>query len=171
MNKTELFKLLFMMAAAAALVLAIGGGINRQPRQGAGDFVFAAPELSAESGFYAEPFELEITVPEGALVYYTLDGSAPREDSRLYTEPVAISYGSGRESDVTYIENMQQDWMNGEGETHSNLATVIRAAAVYEGGVTSDIVTATYFVGQEKNRDHLIVSLVADPEDLFGAGI
>lgn len=168
MNKTELFKLLFMMAAAAALVLAIDGGINRQPRQGAGDFVFAAPELSAESGFYAEPFELEITVPEGALVYYTLDGSAPREDSRLYTEPVAISYGSGRESDVTYIENMQQDWMNGEGETHSNLATVIRAAAVYEGGVTSDIVTATYFVGQEKNRDHLIVSLVADPEDLFG---
>ncbi len=170
MNKKELLKLFFMTALVVLLVPALGAGISRQAetdtaREGA---VFAVPVLSAESGFYAEAFELEISAPEGAAVYYTLDGSMPTADSRLYTEPVEISYGSGRESEATFVRNVQSDWMNGEGETHSNMATVIRAVAVYEGGISSEAVTATYFVGQEDNREHLVVSLVADPQDLFG---
>ena len=170
MNKKELLKLLSMTVLAALLVLAIGAGITRQAEADTvmGSSVYAAPVLSAESGFYAEAFELEISAPEGAAVYYTLDGSLPTVDSRLYTEPVEISYGSGRESETTYVRNMQLDWMNGEGETHSNTAAIIRAVAVYEGGISSEAVTATYFVGQEANREHLVVSLVADPQDLFG---
>lgn len=170
MNKKEMLKLFSVTALVVLLVLAIGACMARQAEADAamGGSVFAAPVLSAESGFYAGAFELEISAPEGAAVYYTLDGSLPTVNSQLYTEPVVISYGSGRESEVTFVRNMQLDWMSGEGETHSNVATVIRAVAVYEGGVSSEAVTATYFVGQEDYREHTVVSLVADPQDLFG---
>ena len=45
------------------------------------------------------------------------------------------------------------------------------ASAKREGlkpSAVSEAVTATYFVGENPYRDKLVVSLVADPEDLFG---
>lgn len=126
------------------------------------------PKLSAESGLYDEPFFLEISAPEGAQIYYTLDGSLPAADSALYTEPIIITYGGGRESSETFVQNMELDWLNAEGESHPNAATVVRAVAVYEDGQISDAATATYFIGGGFYKDKLVVSLVADPEDLFG---
>lgn len=128
----------------------------------------AVPVLAVESGFYDEPFSLEISAPEGARIYYTLDGGVPDEDSWLYTEPIEITYGGSREAEETFIQNMRLDWLNGEGESHPNRATVLRAVAIYEDGQISNDVTATYFIGDGFFKDKLIVSLVADPEDLFG---
>ena len=135
---------------------------------GEAGFMPEAPRLSAESGFYEEPFRLEILAPEGASVYYTLDGSRPDPEACLYTEPIEIAPGAGRESDVTFVRNMQLDWMDKEGESHPNTAAVVRACAVYEDGSSSETVTATYFIGEGHYRDKLAVSLVADPQDLFG---
>ena len=126
------------------------------------------PVLSVESGFYEEPFELSITAPEGASIYYTLDGSRPDLEALPYTEPITITYGGGRETGSTFVENMQEDWKNGDGESHPNCATVLRAIAVTENGDYSDIVTATYFIGPREYEGKMIVSIVADPEDLFG---
>src|SRR5699024_12843701 len=50
-----------------------------------------APELSKESGFYNQGFELEIAEnSEENTVYYTLDGSEPPLNSSVYEEPIQI---------------------------------------------------------------------------------
>lgn len=161
-----------VIGMAAVLLVLLGsmwltGGGEGVGNSGSG-FMPDPPVLSVGSGFYDEPFWLEITVPEGTQVYYTLDGSRPDADAYLYTEPIEIFPGVGRESAVTFVHNMQLDWMNQEGESHSNLAVVLRACAVHEDGQVSEAVTATYFVGGGHYRDKLVISLVADPEDLFG---
>ncbi len=114
-----------------------------------------APEFSVEAGFYEEAFELVLTAPEGTEIYYTLDGSAPAPESAntlVYMDPIAVELCDsikGREL-LT--------------------ATVVRAVAVTEDGVCSDVQTHTYFVANRmlKRYDVPVVSLVADPEDLYG---
>ncbi len=46
--------------------------------------------FSRESGFYEDSFELKLSAPFGARIYYTLDGSLPDEDAFLYTTPILI---------------------------------------------------------------------------------
>lgn len=167
MKKAAAVVIIIMTVAASLFLLRINREQETAGSEGGGKNG-AAPVLAVESGFYDEPFSLEISAPEGARIYYTLDGGLPGADSLLYTEPVDITYGGGRESAETFIRNMSLDWLNGEGESHPNCATVIRAVAVYEDGQISDDVTATYFIGEGFFEDKLVVSLVADPEDLFG---
>lgn len=60
------------------------------------DFVFAeeigaVPQFSMKAGTYSAPIELELTAEENAEIYYTLDGSVPREGNRiLYTAPLEL---------------------------------------------------------------------------------
>ena len=71
-------------------------------------------------------------------IHYTLDGSTPTSSSPIYTAPIAIS------------------------------ATAIVRARVFEAGkVPGPISTATYLYGEAFNGLP-IVSVVADPETLFG---
>src|SRR5699024_12086336 len=49
------------------------------------------PKLNKQSGFYADPFTLEIEVEDGLEVYYTLDGSTPNAQSTKYEGPIEIS--------------------------------------------------------------------------------
>lgn len=54
-----------------------------------------APAIAPESGKYEYPEMIEITVPEGGQVYYTIDGTVPnQESSYLYTEPVPMPVGN-----------------------------------------------------------------------------
>ena len=129
----------------------------------------SAPILSAGSGFYEESFELTITAEKGVNIYYTLDGSVPTTDSILYEDPIVISAGGGRETAETFVLNISADWNNENGESHPNVATVLRAMAINNNDLVSDVVTATYFVGPTDFEDHTIISIVADPEDLFGS--
>ncbi len=53
--------------------------------------VLDAPEASLVSGFYEEPFDLELSCPvSGAQIRYTLDAAAPTEASPLYSEPISV---------------------------------------------------------------------------------
>ncbi len=53
-----------------------------------------APSFDLEEGTYSEAQTLTITAPAGAEIYYTLDGSEPREDnSQLYAEPLTLTEG------------------------------------------------------------------------------
>lgn len=127
-----------------------------------------APILSAGSGFYEESFELTIRAKRGVDIYYTLDGSVPGVDSVLYEEPILITFGGGRESEETFVPNMTTNWNYEDGESHPNVATVLRAVAVNSDGLESECVTATYFIDQTGYEEHIVISIVADPEDLFG---
>lgn len=166
MKKSDLFLGFFLLALLTGGIWGIGMAIDAQEQTGVapGYEIPAAPVLSAESGCYKEPFVLHITAPEHTDIYYTLDGSRPTVNSLLYTEPLTISGGTGD----TYVPNMQEYWMDGEGESHANIATVIRAAAIDKNGVSSSPVTASYFIGQDFLEDHTVISIVADPDDLFG---
>ena len=53
-----------------------------------------APSFDLEEGTYSEEQTLTVTGPEGAEIYYTLDGSEPREDnSLLYDGPLTLTEG------------------------------------------------------------------------------
>lgn len=105
------------------------------------------PSFSLLPGVYTSAQTVEISIPSGATVRYTTDGSIPTQASTAYTGPIAL--GSG--------------------------VTILRARAFAGGLFDSDIATASYFVNQgeatiENHTTTLpIVSLVADPQDYFGA--
>ena len=95
------------------------------------------PSLSLASGFYAggETVALETAVA-GVTVRYTLDGTDPTEASTPLSAPLAL--------DAT---------------------TVLRAAAFADGGLASETVTRTYFVGESSTLP--VISLVTDPAGFF----
>lgn len=72
------------------------------------------------------------------VIHYTLDGSNPTSSSPVYTEPFEIS-----------------------------ATTIVRAKTFEAGKVPGEITTQSYFYGESFNGLP-IVSVVADPETLFG---
>lgn len=52
------------------------------------------PKVSPDGGRFSMPSTVTVTVPEGATVYYTWDGSAPGKDSSKYTGPINIPEGN-----------------------------------------------------------------------------
>ena len=75
-----------------------------------------APEFSMAHGIFYEPFRLSITSPvQGAIVYYTDDGSDPRLKGQLY-----------------------------DGSLNVSSTAVIRAAFLVSDTIWSDVTTASY---------------------------
>ena len=167
MKRINMLLVLFLLVITAVGVLGIcqvtQGQLNLNMK-----LPPSAPVLSAESGFYKESFELTITAEKGVDIYYTLDGSIPTLDSFLYETPITISVGGERENSITYVPNTTAHWSYDDGESHHNMATVLRAAAIDDNGLSSEIVTATYFVGETGYEGNTVISIVADPGDLFG---
>ncbi len=99
-----------------------------------------APQLSAEPGLHYQAVQTTLTIPDGATVYYTLDGSVPT-----------------REAGTPY-----------HGET-INIAytTVIRARAFPDDPQysPSTVTTATYLINAYHSLP--VVSVVVDPWDLW----
>lgn len=79
----------------------------------------AAPTFSKEGGFYSGNQTISIYAEDGdAKIYYTTDGKEPTIHSNQYNSPINI-----------------------------NNTTPLRAIAVVNGEVTSEVTTATYFIG------------------------
>lgn len=54
-----------------------------------------APAVTPDSGSYDYSQKIEITVPEGATAYYTIDGTVPKQEtSALYEESVVMPIGN-----------------------------------------------------------------------------
>lgn len=116
------------------------------------------PSFSHEGGFYDEAFELELTASPGFTIYYTLDSSNPTAESMKYSGPINV-YDRSEE------ENRYASFV---GEKSVDKCFVVRAAAVDRDGNFSDIITKSYFINQEKYKDRTVISLVSDPDGLFG---
>ncbi len=97
------------------------------------------PECKLSSGFYEGPRYFGFKTPSRGNIYYTLDGSEPGINSTKYQSGASV-----------YISK----------------TTVLRAVCLAEGCLPSDLLTATYFIG-ERNFDLPVVSLVADPLHLW----
>ena len=57
------------------------------------DYCLMIPEFNLDSGYYGTDQLLKITVPGNARIYYTLDDSAPNEDSFEYIVPLLLTKG------------------------------------------------------------------------------
>ncbi|MBD5486436.1 MAG: hypothetical protein HDR18_13115 [Lachnospiraceae bacterium] len=128
------------------------------------------PIFETTSGFYDEAFELRLYSPGGEKIYYTLDGSEPCADSLVYTKPIRIADNSPADNRYAAREDLAPS-KRYTPESPVDKAVVVRAACYnpYTNRI-SDIVTETFFVGyqaKEEYGDMPVISLVADPEDLF----
>jgi len=97
------------------------------------------PQFSHVGGFYQDQLILELTTePPGGDIFFTSDGSVPIVDSTLhYMQPLSLTLN----------------------------AEVIRAIAVHEGYLPSEVITHTYFINQ--NYQLPVVSLSTDPDNFF----
>lgn len=131
-----------------------------------------APVFSRESGFYEEPFILELKCDTGGFktIYYTLDGSVPTEDSLVYEDGILIEDRSDEPNVVTAVPNLVENWLEKEPPTENvDKATVVRAIVMDEEGNISETVTHTYFVNLEEYREQSVLSVVGEYDDFFGS--
>lgn len=87
-------------------------------------------------GVYDDVAAVKVSLEGSGTIYYTTDGSNPTAASKRYTGPLTLLK-----------------------------TTVIRAIAVEDGAVSSDILTVSYIINEHHSVD--VVSLVSDPDNLF----
>ncbi|MFP4697857.1 MAG: CotH kinase family protein [Eubacteriales bacterium] len=133
-------------------------------------FPINPPKFSKNSGFYKEPFSLELISDKNESIYYTLDGSEPTKDDILYTEPIEITQRVGEPNQFANIEDIsfsQGYRMPLPDEVYKG--TVIRAKAFRDGYESSEIITKSFFIDEENNNRYSlpVLSIVSDPKNLF----
>lgn len=127
--------------------------------------------FSAASGFYDEPFLLEIGAGENCDIYYTLDGTEPTKDSLVYDGPIwitDISDTPNKYADIGSISLIDDVYLPTRPVEKAN---IIRAVAIDKEGKKSHDSCAVYFVGYEGKdgfEDMAVISLITDPDNLFG---
>ncbi len=104
--------------------------------------------FSLPCGFYSSTEKLYLSAQDAVKIYYTKDGSDPRNGGKRYGEN-GISLKADSESDCKLY--------------------TIKACAEYADGSFSDVVTQSYFVGADiGNRfDCLVFSISIDPDYLY----
>jgi hypothetical protein len=94
------------------------------------------PVFLYKGGFYNNPLSATITAPAGSVIYYTTDGTDPTDASTIYSAPISV--------DSTMC---------------------IRAAAIQDNSLTSEVITQTYFINVTKTLP--VISIVTNPANLF----
>jgi Leucine-rich repeat (LRR) protein len=127
------------------------------------------PKFSQPSGFYEDSFLLTLSTDDpNANIYFSLDGSEPSVSSQVYSESILITSRAGEPNQYSAIESIAADWNQPESEVAK--ATIVRAKVINKQiSSYSATVTHTYFLGLDFNDRYTlpILSLVADPDDLF----
>lgn len=148
------------------------------------DDIYTELVFSEESGFYNEPFDLEIYAPPGTRIFYTMDGSDPDENAILYTGPIKIDDATQNENVYSMRTDVSAGFLSDDIAIYSSAdphyvtpdynvdkCTVVKSAYCDEDGYFSEIKTACYFVGfaEKSGYDDInIISIVTDPDNLFG---
>lgn len=149
MKEKSVGKLSVFFAVMGVLIFVCAAGIRRGEIKAAvsvgetQDRVLVFPE----SGFFEKDVSVQITAPKGAVVCYTLNCEEPDEESgKVYNKPLVLE---AADEEQVYV---------------------LRARAFYADGTASEICTRTYFCGKNiaDRYDMTVVSIVGEPEDLFG---
>jgi len=126
-------------------------------------------QFSVPGGFYSTGFELELSVPEGWIIYYTTDGTTPTtEDGETYTGPILIENKSG--SNMQYAVSDGIVYPGSYKPAGFSIGTVIQVIAVDAGGNVMDKGTQSYFIDLNNAADFLnmpVISITTAPENFF----
>ena len=129
-----------------------------------------APVFSHESGFYEKAFTLKLEAGENEIIYYTLDGSKPTQESAVYENGIYIDNISKRPNVCNAVRNVVHEWLEYEPDDYPvDKAVIVRAIAVNKENQVSEVVTNTYFIDEEAYQGKNVLSIVADFADLFGS--
>ena len=131
--------------------------------------------FSKRTGFYDEEFYLKMYAPSDE-IYYTLDGSEPSKDSMKYEGPVFICDATQNENTNSMRTDFSGGFLHGYSmysvpEHPIDKCTVVKAAYYDKNGNRSKTEERVYFVrfGEKSGYDDVnIISITAEPEDLFG---
>lgn len=125
-------------------------------------------------GLYADPFFQKITSLKEEIIYYTLDGSIPTENSNIFPDSLLVDY---RYSDGNNISNIpttpDQSLISYKAWESPNYkidkANILRCATYKNGVRTSEIYTHTYLLDSVifEKYEMPIISLVTNSENLF----
>ena len=152
-----------IVSALALVVLTVGFWFLEQHCEA------PVPVPSVSSGYYDEEFILHLTAPKNGTIYYTTDGSTPTTQSAVYTDGIPIVNRSSEPNIYNAVQNVISDWKTYTPDpTPVDKGTVVRAIYVSDWGLVSDVLTQTYFVGIPQPEDGYTLSLIFQPEDLFG---
>ena len=130
------------------------------------------PIFNLKSGFYnGDSIKVEISNedPE-AVIYYTLDGSNPTVNSKIYTNFIILkdkSFEDNFYSNKTINVTFDRNYVPKEKVKKAN---IIRAMAKLSNGTLTPIISRTYFVGLNRKElygDVPIISIITDPANLF----
>lgn len=141
--------------------------------------------FSKESGFYKEPFLLELHAPIGTEIYYTLDGSDPTENAIKYTEPIVINNATANAN----VNSMRTDVSAGfltdtlalyglySPPPHYKIpdylvdkCTIVKSAYRDSDGNFGPIQSASYFIDYANKSGYEglnIISIIMEPSHLF----
>ena len=129
-----------------------------------------------ESGYYSEPIKIEFSgLSEDDLLYYTLDGSNPSTKGVRYNGSIKIKgyrdFNIQSNTPTTPLTGPDRlnsfIWKEPRGKQEQ--VQVIRYQSYRDGEPTSDVYTNTYIIeNRHGSFTYPIISLVADPKDLFG---
>lgn len=135
----------------------------------------AIPFFSREAGFYDDDFELEISHYAGTDVeiFYTLDGTDPRDNGTKYTDPIIITNVSDNPNRYVTTQNIsvRGGYYIPDEDTPIDKCVVVRAICRDADGNWGAEEASSYFVGYKDNpayKDIAVVSLISNPENLFG---
>ena len=136
--------------------------------------ILQTPELSNKSGFYADPFFLEITSSDDNVdIYYTLDGSDPDEDSYQYNNPIEIGSLLGKPNGISTIRTTSDQgfnfWEEPDGEVFK--ITALKTRTIGSNGAISKVVSRSFFVDPMIHSRYKIpiVSIITDSLNFFDA--
>lgn len=134
--------------------------------------------FSLDSGYYQEGEVLDISSND-CDIYYTTDGTIPTSESIKYEGPICLKDATLTQNSYSMLETTSPGFLN-QFKAESGYSApselidkcnIIRAIAIDEFGNCSEVITKTYFVGfdnRQQYEDTMCISLVCDPNDLFG---
>lgn len=125
---------------------------------------------SHQSGFYNEPFLLELRTIPGYDIFYSLDNSDPNEHSTRYASPISISDASNKDNHYSLIDNISAlDVYFPSSKVDK--CTLIKAVAINKDtNEKSEIKYLNFFVGFENKAGYEnvpVVTLNINDGDLF----
>ena len=131
--------------------------------------------FSQKAGFYENDFYLRIYAPSDE-IYYTLDGSEPNRDSYKYEGPLLVYDATQNENTNSMRTDVSGNFLKGDTRYRTpeyliDKCTILKVAYYDNQGRRSKTEERVYFVNYANKCGYEnvnIISITAEPEDLFG---